>query len=243
MMRKLPEQICHPSSLIVDQQKSNLIRMKIHRQRQDVTLNQLRLPGAGGSCHQTVRTVRLLMQVQKQDIVLRPHPQRHRQRFVRLIPSPAILDIKFFWMPDPVHFKKGDLLWNMACNPLLMYQYAQISRHPFKVRIPVIIQPKPLLQVLPFFRQEHPFLRILKNQNRTGELRKAGPDITGIHCRYSQRLPVHMEIFHDPVIQYPGRLIDQKQIMRQIQRLLLSLLQTARPLLQDLIDTAQYKIP
>ena len=69
-MGKLCKQVRHASALIIDQQESRLMRMKIHCQRQDIGLHDFRLSGTGGSRHQPVWAVGFLMKVQFHIILL-----------------------------------------------------------------------------------------------------------------------------------------------------------------------------
>ena len=93
-MRKVLEEIGHSPTLVVDEQKSNNVRVEVDSQTQDIGLDSLRLPGSRCPRNQPVRSVSLFMQVEVDQVFLAPQADRHCQALIRRILLPLLQDLQ-----------------------------------------------------------------------------------------------------------------------------------------------------
>ena len=142
-----------PSSLVVNENKGNLVRMVIHSHRQNIGDQKLRLAGSGAACHKTMGALIFFMQIQLELASVCGQSQRRCQRLARVIFRPPLQRIQVLHPPYSVELQEGEHP-GQGKGPLLPPQsgIGQTSKADASLFPVIIIQLKadilPLLSLL-----------------------------------------------------------------------------------------------
>ena len=96
------------ASLIVDEQKSHFIRVKIYRQGKHIGQQKFTFSGTGGSRHQSMGTLVLLMKIQHKFRPVGSDSDGHREARHRIVGTPALRNIQIFNASHAEHFQKSE---------------------------------------------------------------------------------------------------------------------------------------
>ena len=96
------------ASLIVDEQKSHFIRVKIYRQGKHIGQQKFTFSGTGGSRHQSMGTLVLLMKIQHKFRPVGSDSDGHREARHRIVGTPALRNIQILDASHAEHFQKSE---------------------------------------------------------------------------------------------------------------------------------------
>ena len=130
-----------------------------------------------------------------------------------------------------IHVKECNAFRYPAADPLLVDQRTQGPGQPFQINALRMLRVKLTAYLLSFLQHQFSLPRVLDQTYRTDIFRKTGCPLRGIDDAESKVPVLALQIFHNRMVQYQLRFIDQEEQMRKKYRLLPFLLQLQLPLL------------
>ena len=149
-MRQSVKQIGHAAALIVNQEKSHIVRTEIDGKRQKIGLQYFGLPGTCGACHQAVRAMVFLVHIQIAGAAALLSDQRLHGITGTAFP-PSCFRMKFRGVMNAIHLKKAQCGRHFPALLLLVYFYvSQCPGQIFQLTFRYKIKPdgNPLFQII-----------------------------------------------------------------------------------------------
>lgn len=113
-MRQVGEEVGHPASLEVDNEKTDIFWAEVDGQGKNIGLQSLRLSRPSRSGNQSVRAVKFLVDIKIAVRAAGLTPDQGFHAIIVPVLAPSVQDIEFFHAIDAVHLKEADSRGNLA---------------------------------------------------------------------------------------------------------------------------------
>ena len=217
-MGKAAEGLRHAAALVIDEEEARVIGRKVQGKGEDKGRDEDRLARARSAGDEPVRAVRLFVEVEEEELILRARPYGHGERTCRVRPCPAFQHADVLHGIRAVHVKEGESVGEPGSESVHVVDNGKVPGEPFVGNTFVSAEVEGLTFRRPAL-QDEPRARCVQGlrdrRDGVGEARGNGGRID--HRIAKLFLPAPY-VVHDRVRLAPARLVKDEDEMRQEMR-------------------------